>query len=82
MCGCETCLAIRFLQASLNAFQIEGSVVEFYPQEEREKIERGLATVQDIMPMMESHSHFSDDKWQNAMTTYLHMDTMLESLKK
>ena len=45
-------------------------------------IECGLATVQDITPMMELHSHFSDDKWQNATTTYLHMDTMLELLKK
>jgi hypothetical protein len=41
---------------------IKGSVVEFFQNEEQEKLEHGLATLEDINPIMESHSHVSNDK--------------------
>ena len=61
---------------------IEGSVAIFYPKSEIDKYERGEKTLEELEPIMESHSHFSDDKEQNAATTYNHFKKLIEVLRE
>jgi hypothetical protein len=63
------------------SLSMEGSTALFYLIEEIEKYQRGEKRLEDIRPIMQSHSHFSDDSRQDASTTFEHTSKLIEYLK-
>ena len=59
------------------SLSIEGTVVEFHLQEDINKVNSGLATIDEINTVMESHSHFSYESRQDASTTFQHLEMVI-----
>jgi hypothetical protein len=64
------------------SLSMEGSAVEFFTQEDQETIKNGQATAESPLPILESHSHFSDGQRQDAATTYEHTERLVCNLKE
>jgi hypothetical protein len=60
---------------------MEGSTAQFYMAEDVEKYKSGETTIEDIVPIMELHSLFSNYSGQDASTTYEHTLKLLQYLQ-
>jgi hypothetical protein len=61
------------------SLSMEGSTVQFYLQTEIERYNKGEKTLDNISPIMQSHSHFSDDSRQDASTTFENTSKLFET---
>jgi hypothetical protein len=64
------------------ALSIEGSSVQMFDRSSLAAYEQNIITVDELVRTMETHSHFSDRKRQDALTTFENMHVLVQYLFK
>ena len=64
------------------ALSIEGAYIHAYSPESVEEYKTDRATWNNAEMLTEFYSHLSDDKFQNASTTYIHQSRMFKDLQE